>query len=263
MSDIARATTADGPRFTIGATLSLSFGVLGRNLGSMALISIIVTAVQSTIDYLLTGDPTGGEGGANSFLSLVSYAFITAPVTYATFQDLRGTKVGVGDMASRGFSRVGRVIGVSFAMGVVLAVPVLIVIFVGAQIGISIYLLAAAAAIFVLYVFVLWLVVVPVQVMEEIGFTDGFSRAANLSRGRRWLIVGLLLVYAAIIVALSAVMFALVWVGPENPFLIMLLIVPFSAFYSVMGAIVPAVAYYLLRAEKEGVGIDEIARVFD
>jgi hypothetical protein len=30
-----------------------------------------------------------------------------------------------------------------------------------------------------------------------------------------------------------------------------------------LGAILPVVVYYLLRAEKEGIGIDEIVEVFD
>jgi hypothetical protein len=47
------------------------------------------------------------------------------------------------------------------------------------------------------------------------------------------------------------------------PMVGLVLTIPFLALYSVIGAIMPAVVYYLLRAEKEGVGIDEIARVFD
>ena len=69
--------------------------------------------------------------------------------------------------------------------------------------------------------------------MESGAFGAGFKRAADLSRGRRWGILGLLLY------------------------------IPLGAFTSAIGAILPAVVYYLLRAEKEGVGIDEIAGVFD
>ena len=39
--------------------------------------------------------------------------------------------------------------------------------------------------------------------------------------------------------------------------------IPFLSLYSVLGAIMPSVVYYLLRSEKEGVGIEEIAKVFD
>ena len=42
-----------------------------------------------------------------------------------------------------------------------------------------------------------------------------------------------------------------------------LTLVPLGAFSSLMIAIVPAVAYHLLQAEKEGGGVEVLARVFD
>jgi hypothetical protein len=37
----------------------------------------------------------------------------------------------------------------------------------------------------------------------------------------------------------------------------------FRAMALMLGAILPVVVYYLLRAEKEGIGIDDIVKVFD
>jgi hypothetical protein len=91
----------------------------------------------------------------------------------------------------------------------------------------------------------------------------GFGRALDLSRGRRWSILGLFLVYGVMIVAIGAVMVGLDAVLEDSAIVSLVLLIPFSAFFSVIGAILPAVVYYLLRAEKEGVGIDQIAMVFD
>jgi hypothetical protein len=264
MSDLVQTSAApDGLRFTIGRTLSLSFGVLGRNIGPMALIAITITAIQSAIDYILTGDATGGESSASSILAVVTYGLITAPVTYATFQDLRGAKVSMGELFSRGFSRAGRVVAASFAFGVVLAVPIGVVAMIGGIAGVPGFVLIAAGSIFALFIFVRWFILVPVQVMEVGGVGRGFTRAAELGRGRRWTLLALMLVYLVMVAGIMFAMAAIGYLAPDSPIVAGAMFVPVAAFSSVMGAILPATVYYLLRAEKEGVGIDEIARVFD
>ncbi len=262
MSDADQSAPApDGVRFTIGRALSLSFGVLGRNFGPMALLAIVVMGVEVTIKYVMS-EVLGSESGGSA-LGLVSYAFVTAPVTYATFQDLRGTGAKANDLFSRGFNRAGRVLGVTFALSVVIAVPALLAFGIGVTTLIPLAVPFAVAAIFALAVFAVWFVVVPVQVVEEVKFFRGFGRASELGSGRRWALLGLLLIYFAMVAALLAVMVAIVYVGPDSELFITVLAVPFGALYTVFGAILPAVVYYLLRAEKEGVDIDDIAKVFD
>jgi hypothetical protein len=262
MSDISYSSAApDGLRFTIGRALSLSFGVLGRNFGPMALLSIVILGIEATIKYVMA-EVMGSESGGAA-LGLISYAFITAPVTYATFQDLRGTGAKANDLFSRGFNRAGRVLGVTFALSVVIAVPALLAFALSGIAGMSLVVPFAAAGVFALYVFVVWFVAIPVQVVEDTKFFRGFGRASALGRGRRWALLGLLLVYFAMVAVLLFVMGMIVYLGPDSDLFITALAVPFGACYSVFGAILPAVVYYLLRAEKEGVGIDEIAKVFD
>ncbi len=264
MTDITSPAMApDGPRFTIGRSLSMTFAVLGRNFGPMALVAVAITAIQSAIDYALSGDPTGGEGSGSSILGALTYAFITAPLTYATFQDLRGARVSASEMMSRGFARVMPVIFTSLVVGLAVMVPIVVAFVVGMIAPIAMYPLLAAAGICVLLLIVIWFVVVPVQVMESGGFGAGFRRATALSSGRRWSILGLLLVYGVLIVALFAAVFTVIYLASDMTLVVLLLYIPLGAFSSAIGAILPAVVYYLLRAEKEGVGIDEIARVFD
>ena len=261
----ALATTGE-PQFSIARSLSMTFGVLGRNFVPMMTIAVIVTAVQGVIEYVLSGgDIMGGESsGGGGFLNILSYGFITAPVTYATFQDLRGTRVGTSDMMAGGFKKIGRVMGAAFAVGVVAVVAVLIAVFLyfaSEFLGIA---AGIAAAIGVIYMFVAWFGLVPVLVVEDIKFFAGFGRAAALRGGRRWGLLGLVLIYGVIIVGISIVIFGIIgFVAMATPLVGLILMIPFLAVYSVVGAIMPVVAYYLLRAEKEGVGIDEIAKVFD
>jgi hypothetical protein len=253
------------PQFSIARSLSMTFGVLGRNFVPMMTIAVIVTAVQSVIEYVLSGgDVMGGESNGGSFLNILSYGFITAPLTYATFQDLRGTRVGLSDMMSGGFKKIGRVMGAAFAVGVVAVIVVLLAVFLyfaSEVLGIA---AGIAAAIAVLFMFVAWFALVPVLVVEDVKFFAGFGRAAALSAGRRWGLLGLVLIYGVVIVGISLVIFGIIgFIAVAAPLVGLVLMIPFLALYSVLGAIMPVVVYYLLRSEKEGVGIDEIAKVFD
>jgi hypothetical protein len=263
MTDAIPAPLApEGLRFSIGRAFSMTFGVLGRNFRAIAPIALVVTAVQSGIDYLLSGDPLGSSGGS-SILGLFTYALITAPITYATFQDLRGERLDAGAMISGGFGRVGRVIGASFAVGFVIVVPALIAGFLWAANEVVGGIVGAAATVFVLYILIVWFVVIPILVVEDVRFFASFGRAGELSRGRRWGMLGLLLLYGILVVALSGPLGVISELAADAPLLVVIVIVPFSALYSVLGAILPVVVYYLLRAEKEGIGIDEIVKVFD
>lgn len=256
---------AGEPQFSISRSISMTFGVLGRNLVPMMTIALAVTAVQSVIEFILSGgDLTGDEGGGSSILNILSYGFITAPLTYATFQDLRGTRVGLSGIMSGGFRSIGRVMGAAFAVGIVAVLAILVAVFLyfaSQFLGIA---AGVAAGVFVLYIFVAWFPLVPVLVVEDVKFFAGFGRAAALSAGRRWGLLGLVLIYGLLIVVISVVIFGIIgFIAVAAPLIGLILMIPFLALYSVLGAIMPAVVYYLLRAEKEGVGIDEIAKVFD
>jgi len=250
------------PQFSIARSLSTTFGVLGRNFVPMMTIAVIVTAVQSAIEYVLGGE--GSSSGGGSFLNVLSYGFITAPLTYATFQDLRGTRVGASEMMSGGFKKIGRVMGAAFVVGIVAVVAVLLAVFMYFASEFTGIFVGIAAALFVLYIFVVWFALVPVLVVEDVRFFGAFGRAAALSSGRRWGLLGLVLVYGVIIVGISvAILGVVAVVAAAAPLVAIVVMIPFLALYSALGAIMPAVVYYLLRAEKEGVGIDEIAKVFD
>ena len=261
----------DGPRFSISQSLSITFGVLGRNIVPMVVIAVVVTAIQVVIEYALgwsMPDPQSGTGSStnivSTLLNIISYGVITAPLTYATFQDLRGTRVGLSGMMSGGFNRVAPVIGAALIFGIVVVVPIFVAVFLYIASTALGAVASIAAAVFAFFILVTWFVLVPVQVVEDAGFVGSFGRAAALSKGRRWGLLGLFLVYLVLIIIVSIVIFGVIGViAMTAPMIGLILTVPFLSLFSVVGAIMPSVVYYLLRSEKEGVGIDEIAKVFD
>src|SRR5262249_31102961 len=107
----------------------------------------------------------------------------------------------------------------------------------------------------------LW-VYVPAIVVEKVGVGGAFTRSRELTKGRRWTILLLLIVVLVIYMILSwivGLVFGLIlgisgayWAGQLARVLI-----------SMFGAVLTAVGYYYLRADKEGIAIHDIASVFD
>ena len=251
------------PQFSIGRALSDSFGVLSRNFKTMAVISVTVTLAESAIRYLLTGSVDDEENGS-TILSLISYALVTAPVTYITFQDLRGHKPSLGETMSAGLQRLIRVVGTTLIVGITIVTPIVVVAIIVMTSAGSLIPLIVGGLSYALIIFVAWYVVVPVQVVEAVSFFGAFSRASALTRGRRWAVLGLALVFVALVFIVALVVAVVAeLVAVANPMLSLFLLIPLSAFITVYGATVPTVTYCLLRSEKEGIGIEDIVKVFD
>src|SRR5262249_20336647 len=107
----------------------------------------------------------------------------------------------------------------------------------------------------------LW-VYVPVIVVEKAGVGAAFRRSRELTKGRRWSIFAINIIVFVVVLAiewiassalgLSIAALAYHWVA-----------IPIQILYMVFAAVMSAVGYYQLRADKEGVAIHDIAKIFD
>jgi len=98
-------------------------------------------------------------------------------------------------------------------------------------------------------------------VIEGTGIGQGFGRSRELTRGHRWGILGLLVL---VVVAQWIVAFVLGLVGALlGPVGAGIINVAVTLFFAAFSSVMVAVGYYYLRAEKEGIVIDDLARVFD
>ncbi len=108
----------------------------------------------------------------------------------------------------------------------------------------------------------LW-VVIPAAVIERPGVIDSLSRSAELTKGYRWQIFGIIVILTVVtLVAAFAIAFAII-VSDAGPTILVLGNLIITAFFTALGAVISAVGYHDLRVVKEGVGIEEIAAVFD
>jgi hypothetical protein len=249
---------AGGQRFELGRVISTSIAVFARNLGPFAVITFLIGipyilislwSVSSASELQAaaqTGElPAGfiGMAGVGFLIFLLTNTLAQSAITYGTVQDLRDQRTSFGDALGRGLTMLPRVIVAAILASI------------GIAIGFALLFIPG------LILVLMWWVFVPVIVVEGVGVIEAFGRSRGLTRGHRWGILGLLVIVgiAQSIVALLAGLIGNLF-GPMAAEILNTLV---ALFFTAFSSVLAAVGYYFLRAEKEGVVIDDIARVFD
>jgi hypothetical protein len=209
-------------------------------LGIAHLLPLVLKLYLGTAATQMTAVLAAGGIG---LLTFILSTFAQAIVIYAAFQDLRGQPVNAAESLRQGLGRVLPVIVTSVITGLVVVIGCVIFLAPG--------LIALAA----------FAVVVPACVVERLGPIESMSRSGELTSGHRWPILG---VGAAWTVTGLIVVASIQAAMPSRPSLPRELVE--WAWQVVAGsftAVYAAILYHDLRAVMEGIGIDEIASVFD
>lgn len=241
--------------FKIGAVLGDTFNVLFRNILPFGAMAVVIYGVLTALEVAFGANVimTASEGEfyptnmgvfwAILIAGLLFGFFLSAMITYGTYQDIRGRKAGFADCVGRGITLVLPVVGVSIIVMFTVAFFSLFLIIPGIIAMVMLY------------------VVVPVVVVERPGTWASLGRSRDLTKGHRWAIFAILLVLgivAGIVGAIAELITA--GLGMTAGIFLGLLSQSFNAAIMAIG---PAVAYYHLRRAKEGIEIEQIASVFD
>lgn len=254
---MAQDISATGARFEIGRVISTSLAVFGRNLVPFFVIAVIIGIPYILVTFLFassvdiaaiqaTGQiPDGfwGMWAIAMLISIVTYSLIQAAIVYGTVQDLRGQKASFGDCLARGLASLPRVIVAALLANIAIMIGSVLLIVPG------------------IVLILMWWVLIPALVIEGSGIGESFGRSRALTSGHRWGILGLLVIVVVVLWVISFVigLLAMALGVVVSQVINLAVMFVFMAFASVLSA----VGYYHLRAEKEGVIIDDIARVFD
>jgi uncharacterized membrane protein YhdT len=228
--------------------------VLQRNLGPFLLITILISlpyiALQTLLDFAAEQNAADGSGPTSGgtiaifFVQSVTFALVQAALTYGTVQDLRGERAGIGDCFRNGLARPGPIMSGSLQYGFMIGLSTLLLVIPG------------------LLLFLRWWVFMPAMVVEGLKPRDAFTRSAALTGGRRWAIFGLTaVVFAVQLVLTLGAYVAIPEVAP--PLAAEVTVTILAVLFTTISSVMAAVGYYDLRVEKEGVIIDDIAKVFD
>jgi len=277
--------------FAVGTVISNSLSVLFRNVVTFAVVTVvgaipmIVLLLLGVASFPMAGlaarqgiDLTGGvTAGLVVFfiIAVLTYLLIQSAISFGTFQDLRGERARIGDCIGRGLAVLPRVFLSSILLFLVFAVIAIVGMFVGslllaglfvgstsissAVVGSLVTMLVTLAPLITMAV--IWWVFVPAIVVERAGSIACFGRSSTLTRGNRWRVFGVLaLLFVTNLIAGIVVGLITRLVGVVIGEILNAIV---SLFFMALSAVMAAVGYYYLRADKEGFGVDDLAKVFD
>ena len=256
--------------FRIGTILSKSWEVFQKNLVPIGGCAVVLLALP-TILFLGLVMPSLLSGGFASsgavwkmqlpnLLQMALQLVAMGAITYGAIEALEGRTLAIGDLINRGLS------GALPLLGIVL-----------------IFILIMIPSVFLLFIPLIilgcmWWVAVPVAIVEKAGVFGALKRSADLTKGVRWQIFGMILIYVAVSMVFGAIAMALL-LGGGGGFAavtqrsLAMLTGGFSAYVIVSQIIsaiifaficvVVAVTYAELRRIKEGATIKDIANVFN
>lgn len=242
-------TSAPQGQFGVGTVLSQAVSVFGANLVPFCVLALIlmIPSLIYTLAVVANLDPTAAYSPSALLaivIQMVLSQLIAAAITYGSFQYLRGQPVGIGEALSRGLSLILPMIGVAILAGLAIGLGIILLIVPGIIIAVM-----------------LW-VAIPAAVVERPGVVASLSRSAELTKGYRWPVFGILVIIVVLAMVVGFVIqFVLAMIGGPTLYALGNWVV--NAVFGAFSATVAAVGYYFLRVAKEGVDINEIAKVFD
>ena len=204
---------------------------------------------------------------------------MSAAVTVSVVDALRDYTPAMGRSLSAGLARFLPLLGVSLVM--ILAIVAVFAVGGAAIAGLAVVtgdvggpiavVLGVVLFVLFIYVYLRWALIVPIVVNERLGIIGTLKRSAELSRGHRWKLLGVMALLFLLSMIVSLVIpFALVAIAElldmaSAALLNVVTVVNFivQVIVALLFAVIICVAYYELRRVKEGVGVEEIAQVFD
>lgn len=245
-------------RFDLGRVMERTFSVIGKNFATFLLAAIILVGIPSVITVMGQGgnplpqSPAGWVVTVTGwFLSLVGSYLLQATIVYVAVTSLNKRTASLRMALGTAVKRVLPIVGMALLilLATVLATALLIVPGV--------------------IVAILWCVAAPALIVEKRSIFSSLQRSRDLTRGFRWPIFGLFVIYIIVSWVITATFtgVSMATGGGLNGSINLIVALIFTPLISIVQGIIGssgvAAIYYELRTAKEGVGADELAAVFD
>jgi hypothetical protein len=248
----------------IGAVISQTFQVLGRNFLTFFVLAVLFSGVPTAIIGYIQAQ-TVSEAFRSGSISLNPWTYVGAFLSYmlililqgslirGAVSQLNGQKASLSDMLQTGLRNFLPLLGLGLLAGLAFACGFILLIVPGVMLALA------------------WCVIAPAYVAEPLKFFDAFGRSAQLTRGNRWRILLLFVVIFAIFLLISMTLGAIfgvsmmATVGSSSAIFVQSVVISpiVNTFNALIGAVGSAVLYIELRRAREGVGVDALASVFD
>jgi len=252
-----RAGANPGYQLDVGRVISQSFSITASNVLPFGLVGLIcylpVLFVQAILAVAPPSQPEAliGVGIAVAVAQALASLVLTGSLTFGVMRHLQGDPAGAGEIIQAGLSSLGRVFIVSLMVGIMTMLGLVFCIVPG-----------------VIVMCMNW-VAVPVAVVEQPGSTQALSRSQDLTAGTRLPVFAVLLVIGLIVGGVGffgSVVVAVVGEASGSPALRSVATIALTIFtipFECLKAASAAVGYHELRMNREGVGLDDLVRVFE
>ena len=260
---------AEPGKLDIGRVIGETFAVVGRNFVTFFVLSLLLSGVPAAIVAFIQAGFTQDAAAGNfdfsagrftgmaigGLASVITTSILQGTIIYATVQDMNGQRPSIGDSLATGLRAFLPLIGLSILLGLAIVFGFVFLVVPGVM------MLCA------------WCVAVPALVADRTGIMGAFSRSAQLTRGNRWRIFGLLILVWIILLVIGAVLGGVAGVAAvgtsgmdptalaRNPVLIISNVLS-STLSALLGSAGAAVLYVELRKLREGLGPQWLADIF-
>lgn len=239
--------------FELGRVIQRTFGAISRNLPVFLGLALLLTGLPAFVvawaQVNSDSNAAALAGGLGTLVNLVTTYILQAALVHGTVADLNGRRASLGQALRVGGRMFLPVLAISILLGIAVGLGVLLLIVPG------------------LIMLTIWMVAVPAQVVERTGVFGAFSRSRDLTRGNRWKVFGLMLIFfllGGLMLLLAGFLgYAFTPDADSTMSIPGAVVLAFTQAVSAMIAAVGVAAiYYELRSAKEGVGPEALAAVF-
>lgn len=255
---IAASTSSRGGAFDLGRVIQRTFTSISRNAAIFFGAAAVLVGAPSVLSALGQGTmmSTGSVtwllvGGSGGFLYFIGLFVLQGMVVKAAVNGFNGKQTAFQDVFDVGVRNLLPLLGLAIIAGLATILGYILLLIPG------------------LILSVLWSVAAPAVVVEKRGVFESLQRSRDLTRGFRWQVFGLIVIYAVLSwiigAAIGGVGLALGGLSGDTPNLWFNLAT--GPVVNVLSGVVAsagvAALYYELRTAKEGAAPDELAAVFD
>jgi uncharacterized membrane protein YvlD (DUF360 family) len=233
----------DMQAFRIGSVLSRSFSLLFQNFLPYTFLIAIVYVPLLALDAAFPVREDDIEVNARALLSILLYMAASGFVAYGVLEQLRGQRASMKACMAACLRQIVPVLGSSLLSLVCILLGLFVLVVPG------------------IIVMLMFWVTVHVAVIERLGILATLERSRELTRGHKVRLFGIFLVIWLPMIGLGMLANAITEdLGSAAGFLVTLVN---ELLNGVVGAVITAVIYHDLRTLKDGVGVDDVVRVFE
>lgn len=246
----------------VGRVLGRGFEALKANLIPFLLAALLLTGVPAFLGQYLPAGPEAdtpefvltfnfwGAMLASTFGAILGYALLQGVLVRSTILHLSGRDPDIGGSAMLALRLLLPIIGLTICVGFLAVAGFLLLIVPGIMVSCA------------------FSVAVPALVEERAGVFASMSRSRDLTRGSRWQVFALLVIFwifSTVATALAGIVTGVTLWGPTaapDPLVAGVSIGVANSLTGLISTVVIAALYVELREVKEGTSTHELAEIF-